>query len=291
MFRPLNCVDGIDVPRNEIRQGKMLQRIYISVFLASLFLCLLTVYGTIHGVSRHPAAVSSQLQTKYSPDRTLESLETLHLGDANFFPAITNILNKGIKHYWVPPGKIDKNTEFGWSENWILASLTKFEEASNKFLGKSNEKFSHMERYHLADILEKGVGYCSQISIALQAALAEKNINSDIVSLDGHVIVQTHFNKQSWLLDSNFNVAMPLSLSEVEKNPELVTDFYLTVGLPKEAITALVNKYGREGNVIGYSPRSRLFVLTTAWLKYIIPIILIVVSGYGYFRNRKITPE
>ena len=80
--------------------------------------------------------------------------------------------------------------------------MTKFEEASNKLLGKSNEKISHMERYNLPDILEKGVGYCSQISIELQTALTEKNIEADIVSLDGHVIVQAQYNKQSWLLGS-----------------------------------------------------------------------------------------
>ena len=87
----------------------------------------------------------------------------------------------------------------------------------------------------LIEVLEKQI----QAKLLHKKLLKEKNINSKIVGLDGHVVATAQVDKmqnQWWVLDSDYGVIIPHNLREIEHNPKLISTYYSQAGYDKNKI-------------------------------------------------------
>ena len=71
------------------------------------------------------------------------------------------------------------------------------------------------------------MGLCSQHAIIVDGILKDKNIPSKIVRLTGHLVVMAEVSSdENWILDSDYDVIVPYSLTEIEKDSTIIIPFY-----------------------------------------------------------------
>jgi hypothetical protein len=135
----------------------------------------------------------------------------------------------------------------GFAENWLLATLQRLEVWSQ---GGSSERLrlAFYERRNYRTILAKGVGICSQASLAIADYLGRQGLPARIASLDGHVVAATEANGQPYLLDADFDVVLPMSLHQAESDAAHVAEAYVRRGYAQPVADRLARLYGREGN-------------------------------------------
>ncbi len=185
---------------------------------------------------------------------------------------LTDIVNKGIAHYWFDD--ISKyNMTIPYYENFILYLMS--------YLDPHTYKKYEFVNYNKA--LERGIGLCSQYSSILVQIFQENNCDARIVGLGRHVVSTVQLKDGNWwIVDANYNIVIPFSLTYIEKNPNIVKNFYLEKGYSEEISNSMVEIYSKEKNIIypkdggkWYSKKAD-FEKVSYILKWIIPIILIL---------------
>ncbi len=112
------------------------------------------------------------------------------------------------------------------------------------YYGNGNYEFCDYRR-----AVQRGQGLCSQQSLALAVLLSRRGIPTQVNGLDGHVVTSAQVvDDQWWILDSNYDVIIPHTISEIEKDPEIIRPYYKETGYSQENIDTLVGIYGSEGN-------------------------------------------
>ncbi len=136
--------------------------------------------------------------------------------------------------------------------------------------------------------MERGIGICSQHAIALTDYLTKKGIATSVVSLNGHVVAEVKLkNADKLILDPDYDVAIPLSLSKIEASPLMVKSYYEgKLGKNSdETVEKIASLYSKAENVVwpngasGYidrSPNKVLFEKLGYIAIWIIPFIFIL---------------
>jgi len=223
------------------------------------------------GLRKHITLTEDQLWEKVNSDST---------DILSYVKSLNSSVNQGIAHYWRDED-IDKyNLRIPLSENYFLyAASWIYPPTFQKY------EFSHYKK-----AIERGVGLCSQQAIIISEILKEKNINSKIVGLDGHVVATAQVDKmqnQWWVLDSDYGVIIPHNLREIEHNPKLISTYYSQAGYDKNKINILIDIYGANGNrlingVKEYDSRIKSYFLKyyiesfTYLMKWLLPLFLII---------------
>lgn len=221
----------------------------LTVILALVGVVL--IFNNLAGVfiSLRNPAIYQEPGNEFSNDISLtqeqfyHALESVKGDRQQVLRQITAIVNKGIAHYWEDAG-IDKyHLRIPFYENYIL-----------NFASYIYPKiFLHYEFMDYRRAVERGVGLCSQQSIILSELLKQRGIDTKIVGLNGHVVVTAladNVNQTWWILDPDYGVVIPDSLSEIEKNTDIVKPYYSLKGYSDKKIDNLVKIYGSDGNVV-----------------------------------------
>lgn len=152
------------------------------------------------------------------------------------------------------------------------------------------------ERYHFVDYnrsLERGLGICGDASMVLSQILDKKGIENQIVSYQGHVITQARFDNNIILLDPDFGVELNMSLDELAATPSNAYSYYRNAGYSKREAQALVRIYGTKhtvfDNVYSFMPKRYLLEYLSYVLKWLIPVIFLLVSLFILRRVKKDT--
>jgi hypothetical protein len=224
-------------------------------------------------------------------DRTNEFPNDITLTEAQFYQALGRIsgdrlqiltqmnklVNQGIAHNWHDYNVRKYNLTVPFYENFILFGTSFI--FPDLFV-----KYQFVD-YHRA--VERGVGLCSQEVFVLTGLLKERGIQVDIVGLDGHVVMTAPVDasqKVWWIFDPDYGVIVPNSISEIEKNPELVRLYYAEKGYTVDKVNTLVGYYGKEGNkvthgIFGYSRFRYLYEYTSYIMIWVIPLLLLLPLG------------
>lgn len=197
--------------------------------------------------------------------------------DEQFAVRATDVVNRGMAHYWKDEG-IDKyRLRLPPWENYLfwIAGLI-----DPKGYGKW--EFADSDK-----ALERGVGLCSQQTIILVRALRQNGVPAAIVGLDGHVVAMARVGPgHDILLDPDYGVVVPHSIAEVQGDPEIVRPYYAAKYRPKR-VDHLVDVYGPQGNFIDpsgdrkYTSMKRIretVFYTAAWA---FPLALMAPYGIG----------
>lgn len=211
-------------------------------------LLVLDVAGLLVTPARHPKAaqprvhrVGLTLTDASETERRLEQSLTIHDPEERL-KALTAAMAAGIVHHWPQRGRPDADVLFGFAENWIIAGQQRLELWLN---GPADLNLALLERRDYRRILAKGVGFCSQVSMALADYLDRNGIAADIVGLQGHVAAAVELEGRSYILDSDYNVVLPFGLEHAAGHGEEVAGYYRAAGWREDQVAKVVAIYGQ----------------------------------------------
>lgn len=265
-----------------------------------LLFCLLGTGLTglnLAGICIPPAPHSRTLDAKTlkltleftPPERTIAILQALPAPrNGEQLREATRIMASGIIHYWPTDDIFDPETLYSPLENWAVYAMSAVEALARKAGLPLQLRFSRLERFDYRDAIRKGVGFCSQVSMALADYLDERGIASRVAGLDGHVVVEASVNGQFYILDPDYDVVIPFSVEEAAQSSPVVAKYYMERGYPVSTATHVASLYGPEGNGNYYhSPQRRLFERLFTFVKWGAPAFLFLCGAILLLLNRR----
>jgi hypothetical protein len=155
----------------------------------------------------------------------------------SYVQRLTHDVSVGIRHYWKDEGIEEYHLRVPIQENYLL------------FLASFLRPDLYL-KYEYTDYrraVERGVGMCSQCVVIVSEVLKEKQIHSRIASLGEHVVVLAEVGGDEWwVLDPDYGVTIPYSLSDIQTNPELVRESYVAAGWASKPTLNLMRIYGHN---------------------------------------------
>ena len=175
--------------------------------------------------------------------------------------------------------------------NWILW-----------LLGEVSAPFSYIKQPEI--LVKKGhSALCSEQSYLLQTLAEKQNIRTRAVGLNGHVVMEAWYENDWHLYDSDLEVIpfvdgeLILSLDELAKSPELVSEFYKGRGTSEYTQSIVDIIASREDNSFTSYPRLVLFEWKTNVLfyfeklanilKWLMPGMFLFFGLWFYFKKGK----
>lgn len=159
----------------------------------------------------------------------------LVLIQSDFIKHANEVISNGM--LWPSRSKIS------YFDNWMLGLLGEFDVVAT-YLGMQKSD-THALRYFESTQYERALsrktGYCSQLALALADILNRRyNIETHMIGLDGHVVVEAIIDNRKFILDPSVNISFDYSLDDVSKhvveirekyqlkNEKFLADFYFT---------------------------------------------------------------
>lgn len=208
--------------------------------------------------------------------------------DAARLDEINRIVASAVVRYWPKPTEADADILRSFRENWLLASVQRLELAASGFLG-STPKLALYERRDYRAVVGKGVGLCSQAALAVADYLDRRGVPVEIVGLDGHVIAAAEIAGQSYLIDPDYGLLLPMSVAQAQREPRKVHEAYRTRGYSQEVAARIAAIYGAEGNKVSrpsdYMATAAFYTRLTELGLWGLPLLL-VAGGVLLLRPR-----
>lgn len=251
---------------------KVLPKLLLFIGIALLSL---NIYGLFQNI-RPKIILSDEL--RFENDLIYNYQQALNLinkkvdeSELDFSIRVTKVVQGSLAHiHWLryEPSKFNQIVPI-W-ENYFLYFMGKF------------SGIAEFERYHFTNYkrsLERGIGICGDASMVLFQVLKQNNIDNQIVSFPGHVIIETTSGN---ILDPDFGVFVPFSIHDIQQSPDLITEYYEQQGYSKKEINNLKkiykSNYKKWHGVKQFLTKKYYFEIITYFLKWILPIILIIIS-------------
>lgn len=283
-----------------MREKKRSLKTWISGKNAVLLVSLLTgsmllganIFGLTQSLRKPGLGVTDHNQLRFIPEvvwsysRSVDEIEGLKFLDNHreLAEQANMIINRSLIHVdWerVDPREYRQLIPF-W-ENYFLWAIGQF------------TNLPQFNRYHYADYrrsLQRGIGICGDASIALSSVMDRFNVPNEIVSFDGHVIVE--YEDQDGvrsLMDPDFGVSLGTSLQNLERDTEQVKERYLAAGYSEREVAYLFDAYERQyvifDDTYHFMTQRYLFEKASYFLKWLLPVALIVFPILCVFRARR----
>ena len=227
----------------------------VAILLLLIFLIISSTYYRIFPYDwRNYINENFQIEINTYSD-TLRKID-IELNKNYTFESLQNvnkIYNNGIAYIW--PDQINSIT---LRDNWILF-LAKFMDPliTELNLQKPTTKaFTNFESYKYERALGRGFGICSQNAIGLSNLLNRLgNINSRVVGLNKHVVVEVELDNETLVLDPSFGVSLPFSIVHAQNNLDTVKKYYQNTDQPE-----IYSAYDEIGNI--YIPEKGNYIYT-----------------------------
>jgi hypothetical protein len=254
-----------------------------------VILCL-TIASFFVLPTQHPKAIVGEPHKNgivgISYDESLRLLESMTLDDIVREPErLTDVFARRISHYWPAPGQVDPEVFYSFVENWFLAVAQRVEGFFVR-LGLVRPRLVRVERRAYRAALAGGVGYCSQVALAI-ADYMPSNTSAGIVPLGGHVVAFAHLGSSNYVLDGDYNVTFKVGDGPPSTWGGAVRTAYAKAGYSPSVVESVARIYERskaQGPVrtIAYEPKS--FFLDHFYIQ--LTIVLGLVLLYGILGSR-----
>jgi len=262
---------------------------FISLFgilILGLVLTSINIYGEFQEI-RPEYFFNDELRFKNdqptSFHKTLSQLTDLpDENKKNFAAKATQIIAKGIAHIHWERNQDDKFNQLVpiW-ENYFLY-----------FMGKYSG-IPEFEKYHFANYkrsLKRGIGVCGDTSMILSQVLTKHNINNNIVTFPGHVVVEAKFDDGiGYVLDADFGVVIPIAVDEIKKNSDMVANLYLDAGYTVTDAN-FIRKMSQEvfqrwNGTEHFITKKYYFEKVAYWLKWPLPMVMVFLVLFIKYRR------
>jgi hypothetical protein len=263
----------------------IIHTIYAFIFLLGLALLGLNLTGMITSLRNEDVFT---LKTGFENDITLNEEEFYALISEQNEPVDVYVVktnqavNQAIAHYWGEEGIEQFNLRVPLQENFVLYLLY-------RFFPEVDQRY---EFCNYRKAIERGVGFCSQQALILDAILDEKGIRSKILSFPWlHVLDTVQVGPEAWwLADPDYGVVVPYSIDMVAQNPQLITPYYAASGYEETTIQYLQNifqtEYVEAESTDLYFPDTKCQIERTTYvLKWFFPAFFLLVGSVPYVRH------
>ncbi len=253
------------------------------LFLAGLLLLSVNIVGiftSLRAPFSEQFAGANEDRTILSEPELISIIESDVSNRAAYLKRVNTVVHQGILHTWIENGADPRRLRVPFTHNFILHAASYVKPAWFR-----NYEFTDWRRAS-----ERGIGLCSQQSIIVAEAFAEKGIPSEIVGLSGHVVLQAEADAdtgQRWILDPDYGVIVPHGINRIELDPTLIAPFYRKAGYNESDIENLIRIYGAEGNRVFEGPGARKFYALIWEIERIaygmiwaLPLILMIPGAY-----------
>jgi hypothetical protein len=225
-------------------KNSIFKKIYIALFVVGLALLSINLFGLFIPL-KNPSIYKQS--TGFKKDITLTTEETLAIIDQpitdkkEYVRKVNEAINKGILHYWTGEHEKDYNVILPFYENYILYLLAR------------TPGYKSVPRHEFCDYkktIERGVGFCSQVSIALADILNKKNIHTNVIAWPQHTITEVEIDKNKWwTVDPDYGVVIEHKIDEIAKNPNLIKEPYKKHGYTENNIQGLMEIYSSPNRI------------------------------------------
>ncbi len=262
--------------------------IFSIVFSIGLSLMGINLFGLTQTL-RYPELISDPEKLRFVPDQVLSYSESMSEIEAlrgvesrSELSKLANLLvNKSLVHVdWERVDPVLFRQLIPIWENYFLYALGKF------------SNLPQFERYHFSNYkrnILRGIGICGDAATTLSSILDLYDIPNQIISFQGHVILEYFDEKGAGLLlDPDFGVSLGVDLESLVFDPESVRDIYRIKGYSDKEVDFLLNAYYRSYTVFddaySFMKKRYIFEEISYILKWVMPIALIVFSLFGMVR-------
>ncbi|MBX2832010.1 MAG: hypothetical protein KTR23_12860 [Rhodospirillales bacterium] len=223
--------------------------------VAGLFLLALNILSFFYLPERHSSTVG-ETPTKAGialreSDVVLDKLLQLtKLENEQDIEQLTKLFASGVMHYWPDENGWDNEVLTDFRENWVTALIERIELALLERGLVQKPDYVRRERLDYRNIVAKGVGICSQVSLGVTDFARKLGLNAFTWSLSGHVVsvIGPLADGQVYVVDGDYAVYLPLTPEEIVEQPKLIEPAYLDAGYSVDHAEFLASIYGPEGN-------------------------------------------
>lgn len=250
--------------------------------IIGLILMSINLYGVTQPIRKPGLGILDHDQLRFVPDTVwnyqesmaaIEGLATIN--DRNQLAEKANeVVNRSLVHVdWkmVDPQEYRQLVPI-W-ENYFLWALGQF------------SGLPQFERYHYSDYrrnIRRGIGICGDASTILSSVMDRYGIPNQIISFQGHVIVEyLDDGGEHYLMDPDFGVSLNTSLKGLLRETSNFKQVYLNAGYSDAEIDYLFEAYAKGHAVFDdtyhFMTQRYIFENVTYAVKWWLPAILIIV--------------
>lgn len=260
---------------------------YFMMLVGALLLAL-NIYGLTQNI-RPTNFTAEDLrfpQENYlSYQQSLRDIEKrIHESESEYVGRLAVHISNSIAHiHWneeADPFRFNQRVPL-W-ENYILSLMGEF------------SGIPEYEKYHFIDYkrsLKRGIGICGDASMIASQLLSKAGIDNSIVSFPRHVVVAVKPNdSEPLVLDADYGVILPLDVENLQVDAELVQHLYSTAGYDKVEASGIASIYQdafqKWSGVQHFVTKKYYFEYVSYFLKWIIPIVFLLISIFLFKRNK-----
>lgn len=170
----------------------------------------------------------------------------------------------------------------GFRENWLLW-----------LMGHVHEPFAHTQ--DPKKIIAGGGGLCSEVTTVLKRIVEINGLQAHFVHLMGHTLLEVE-TKEGWrIADPDYGVTYSVGLKVLEgkEGADLIGKSLSAKGYSKDEVEHYIHAFQTaEDNLVSdasrqvESPRLYMIEQWAEWLKWVIPVLFIVIGGVMMGRRR-----
>ena len=195
-------------------------------------------------VSAYPAPPASAIEGPLGFSQKVADVEDLYRRPAErmqaYLERLTTAVAGGMVHYWTEGDRWAAAdapyTRIGVFDNYLLWMLS--------FRPEYQENLQNYEFVTPRKALDRGYGFCSQVSKIVYSVLTDQGIEATIYSSPEHTVVVSNGN----ILDSDYGVFVPHSLEDVQQEPSIIDAYYAQFGA---MLPLLKRAYGQTWQPLG----------------------------------------
>jgi hypothetical protein len=196
----------------------------------------------------------------------------------DFVREAVKIYNDGMFFEWPGP----RYEQIPLMDNWILYLLSYLDPIIYKIgVVSIDTYFSRYVSHRYERVIERGFGICSQMALGFSDLLNRKyNFDIQIIGLSGHVVSSVVIDNKQVVVDPAVGWYSGKSLLELEKQSDFVVSEYKKLNrpdIPKYYFNDTANI--TLESIEEYDPRMTSLEYELDYLKYILPLILMAISG------------
>lgn len=201
----------------------------------------------------------------------------------NYVKRLSRLVQESTVHYWKDEGMSKYHIRVPVYENYLLYLASYL----------NPDEYRKYEFCNYRKAIDRGVALCSQRAIILSQILDQNGIDSRIVGLNGHVVVEAQVDKANdtwWVADPDYGVVINRDIAAIQKDSEVIRPDYLIRGYDVKTIDNLSRIFRTEQRIYRNVKEYRDwkvydFEYLSYFLIWMIPIALICPGLLPPFRR------
>lgn len=256
------------------RVAAAIRAIGVASFAIGTIFTVLVAAHPLGLVDAYPMPPDADLDGPFGARTKIESLDSLYRKAEEplhtYFPRLVKEVSEGFVHYWHKGEKwAPQDSEYTRPSMWDNYLL---------WLHPLIPEYEHFNRYEFISpkkALDRGYGFCSQVSRLVWSILRDQGIRAEILIHPNHVVVQSN----GYILDADYGVTIPNTALEIMNSDPagIIAEYYARFDWMLPTLTQI---YSEGWKSSGFEDPSMVYMLRYEAkmdaLKWLPPVALLL---------------